>query len=383
MACSTCNTCDSCDNISSYECTCTDSTTCACKITLSALCVIYEGFYLDVLDVNPGENLELILQKINNYFQTIIDLLQAGLVTNIGTGIGSFTSVNAQGQSQLRSFISSDGSIDLATSGSGDEIDITLASGSLGESNTASNVGTGVGPFKQKAGVDLEFLSFVGTGATSITTNAGVTEIIVSSTDTTYTGSNLGAGQTVFNQITGANDFEFKTLIAGTGISITPNGGGTALTFAANGLITDATNLGTGADIFAQVNGTDLEFRSITGGDGITITQSATEIDIAITPVVEQIERSVDFSLDNTMNEQVIFIDNGVNDVEITVPVLDDDFKCGIVQLGSGIVSFTTLGTTLNSNNGDRVIADQYQQAFVQKRNAGTNEFILLGNLVP
>ncbi len=47
------------------------------------------------------------------------------------------------------------------------------------------------------------------------------------------------------------------------------------------GTITGATNLGTGAGVFAQVNGVNLEFKSLTFTGGVSLVESATEIQIS------------------------------------------------------------------------------------------------------
>jgi hypothetical protein len=41
-----------------------------CAVYENALCVIYDGEYLDALDVSPGDNLADILVKINNALTT-------------------------------------------------------------------------------------------------------------------------------------------------------------------------------------------------------------------------------------------------------------------------------------------------------------------------
>lgn len=64
-------------------------------------------------------------------------------------------------------------------SGTNDTITISITGGS-GQSNTASNVGTGVGIFKQKTGVDLEFKS-IAEGANITFTEQGDSIIISSS----------------------------------------------------------------------------------------------------------------------------------------------------------------------------------------------------------
>ena len=95
-----------------------------------------------------------------------------------------------------------------------------------------------------------------------------------------------------------------------------------------------------------------------------------------------QLEISTSTSLVHaTHNNKVIIVNNGASNINITIPSsLSDDFRCGFIQHGTGTVTFVASGTTLRSANG-LIIDGQYNQAFVQKRNAGTNEFHILGNL--
>ena len=264
--------CNDCDTIT--DCTDSSNPDCSCPLKLGSICVIYDGIDLVVINATQGDNLQEILIKIDNLFN---DLINGGLFLNIGGGSEVYKQVNVLGQAELRTFTSVDNSITVT------QLDETI---------------------------DL-----------SIATAA-----------VAYTGSNIGGGQEVFNQVN-VNDFEFRTLVAGSGMSIT------------------------------------------TVGDTIEIEN--TEV---ATAIIQQIERSADFALDDTMDEQVVFITGAAN-VNITVPTLiSDDFKVGVVQLGTGVVTFVPTGTTVNNANG-LVIDGQYNQAFIQKRNAGTEEFIALGNL--
>mgnify|MGYP003313209706 CR=1 FL=1 len=111
----------------------------------------------------------------------------------------------------------------------------TGGGGGGGEDNTASNIGAGDGVFAQKTGVDLQFKSLV--AGTNITLNAGANDITIDATGGSgevNTASNLGSGEGVFAQKTGV-DLEFKSLTAGTNIT---------LTGAANDVTIDATGGG-------------------------------------------------------------------------------------------------------------------------------------------
>ena len=95
--------------------------------------------------------------------------------------------------------------------------------GGGGETNTASNVGGGAGVFKQKSGVDLQFKSLIAGTNLTITNNTDDLTLDVTGVGEVNTASNLGAGEGVFAQKT-AQDLEFKSLVAGSGISLASTG---------------------------------------------------------------------------------------------------------------------------------------------------------------
>lgn len=149
-----------------------------------------------------------------------------------------------------------------------------------GEANTASNVGSGAGPFRAKAGVDLEFRSVNGAGSVSVTQNAN--DITVSGSGLT-TGSGLGSGEQVYGYKQGSA-LRFRSLVAGSNVTLTS--GSDSITIAStgggggSGETNTASNLGAGEGVFAQKNGVDLEFKSLVAGPNITLTGGGDTIGI-------------------------------------------------------------------------------------------------------
>ena len=109
-------------------------------------------------------------------------------------------------------------------------INATLPGGSTGEINTASNLGTGTGVYKDKIAGDLRFKSI--TGGSNITVSSTATDITIASS-------------------------------------------------AGDGDITAGISTGTGADVYRDKDGATLRFRSISAGTNITVTQNVDDILIA------------------------------------------------------------------------------------------------------
>ena len=147
----------------------------------------------------------------------------------------------------------------------------SVVGGGGGETNTASNLGAGEGVFFQKTGVDFELKSFV--AGTNVSLVADANTITINATDTgeANTASNQGAtGEGLFIQKTGV-DLEFKKIIAGTNITLTPTGTDITIDAAGgSGEVNTASNQGaTGLSLFKQKTGVDLEFKKVNGVDSI------------------------------------------------------------------------------------------------------------------
>src|SRR5690554_5632501 len=113
----------------------------------------------------------------------------------------------------------SDGSYKRYIKLNGDYVDIT---GSAGETITASNTSDGEGKiFKEKSGNDLIFKSIKAGSNITVTNNDNDVTIAGQGGGETNTASNVGTGEgKVFKQKSGV-DLQFKTLKAGNNIQIT------------------------------------------------------------------------------------------------------------------------------------------------------------------
>lgn len=249
---------------------------------------------------------------------------------NIGNGTGVFSSEVGN----VLQFKSLTGIGNTEITSNGTDIFINSTGGS-GETNTASNVGTGDGWFKQKTGVDLEFKTVIGQDGITSTPNAnditlGLNNIAkskISSTgtfpwaeisksgssihhlgnvtasgcasgeilkvnstgyfvcaadDNTGTGenttvTNIGSGEAgVFKQLNG-DEIQLKTLKQGTGITVTNNTDDISIT---NSLpeASSGSNLGSGTAVFSSEVGNDLQFKSLVAGDNIALSANGTTI---------------------------------------------------------------------------------------------------------
>jgi len=86
---------------------------CGCPIPdLSAACVIYKGDKLTCIGAEVPENLEILLKKFDEAICDKLDVvLGKGNLVNIGEGTELYAGINNLGQREIRTLISSDGSI--------------------------------------------------------------------------------------------------------------------------------------------------------------------------------------------------------------------------------------------------------------------------------
>lgn len=206
---------------------------------------------------------------------------EANTASNLGAGAGVFSSKNLL---DLR-FKSIVAGTNISITNDTNTITINATGGVGGEANTASNLGvTGQGVFSSKSGVDLQFKKLI--AGTNVTMSSDANSITINSSGSgeVNTASNLGAGSGIFSSKSGV-DLRLKSLVAGTNvtlssdtntITINASGGGTGET-------NTASNVGVGTGIFASKSGVDLQFKSLVAGSGVSLTNDATTVTITST----------------------------------------------------------------------------------------------------
>ncbi len=179
-----------------------------------------------------------------------LTVAQAKSLLNLtGTNSGDqslFSTIIVAGQSDVVADAAADTltlvagtNITITTNAGTDTITIAASGGGGGEANTASNVGTtGVGVFKQKTGVDLEFKKInAGSSKVTITDDTGNSEVDVDVAEANLTLANLG-GSIDLGGAKASGTLAAARFPALTGDVTTP--AGSLATTIANGVVTNA-----------------------------------------------------------------------------------------------------------------------------------------------
>lgn len=99
--------------------------------------------------------------------------------------------------------------------------------------------------------------------------------------------NNLGAGAQVGNRLNNGT-LELRTLVAKDGVQLVQNENDIYIYATNEQLFPNFQKQGAGADWLVDVQGQDVNYRSFTGSNGITITQNADEIDTSLTNIAAQ-----------------------------------------------------------------------------------------------
>jgi len=260
-------------------------------------------------------------------------------VSNIGSGSGVYKEIVGT-DIHLKS-LKGVGNIQITENANEIEIDALTS----GETNTASNVGTGFGVYKQKAGVDLEFYKLLAGSNINITQVSN--DLVIAATGEANTADNVGTGAIVYKEKAGV-ELRFKTLKEGSNITITT--GSDEITIAAaagSGETNTITNVGGGAEVYKEKVGVDLKLKTLVEGANITITTGSDTVTIAsaagsgetntITNVgggaeVYKEKIGVDLKLKTLVEGDNITITTGSDTITITSGVGVEE----VVELGAG-----------------------------------------------
>lgn len=160
----------------------------------------------------------------------------------------------------------------------------TGGSGS-GETNTGANVGLGEGTvFRDKTGVTLNFktllegdnITFVN-GTDTIEINAVLPIIDEGEINT---GANVGTGTGLIFRDKTSETLNFKSLVQGSNITLTNDANEITIAGPAPGETNTAANVGTGEEVYKEKVGAELRFRTLVAGTNITLTENTNDITI-------------------------------------------------------------------------------------------------------
>lgn len=151
-----------------------------------------------------------------------------------------------------------------------------------GEINTASNVGTGVGVFKQKNIRDFEFRTLIAGTNVSIVPVGDEIQISAATIGEINVGTNVGTGDAGIYDSKLGSTLNFRRLKSlSPALTITENGNVVEFDYTLTGVpITGATNLGSGSPVYSTVVGNILQLRTITASSPLSVSHSGTEINL-------------------------------------------------------------------------------------------------------
>lgn len=115
--------------------------TCGCPIPdLSARCVIYDGESLSCIGADIPDNLNNLLKKFDKAICEKLDFaLEKGDLKNVGTGIEFYKGENNLGEKEIRTLVSSDGSITIELDQEEETVDLKIDLFDLENESTTSD----------------------------------------------------------------------------------------------------------------------------------------------------------------------------------------------------------------------------------------------------
>ncbi len=146
------------------------------------------------------------------------------------------------------------------------------------------NVGTGEGLIHRNTFDNIAYLKTIKAGNNvTILNNSDDITISATSTGSATTASNLGLGEIIYSGSVG-NDLQFKTLVAGTNVTLSSNGNEVTINSitsgSVSGSITSILNVGTGEGEIGSISGSVIQLKTLKAGSNITIINNSEDITI-------------------------------------------------------------------------------------------------------
>jgi hypothetical protein len=205
--------------------------------------------------------------------------------------------------------------------------------------------------------------------------------------------SNVGAGSQVFKQLSGT-DLQFRTLVAGISMQLTQ---GTDTITIDNIGLDDGLNLGTGTGIFAQKLAGNLEFKSLTEGAHIDFTSTSTEINAKVKniatpqlnwvkdtngPITEFIDGFLFESFDNISAQEIYAILNVPNTYIAGSQITLKNGEFFCADVSPATVQFQSVSTLINSSTVLGTYTNTYTSTNAAVTLSATSDLITsIGNI--
>ena len=346
---------------------------CACPVYISSDCVNQVRSVFECSAIPTGLTLTETLEKLDKYIcEKFGEVAKYLRIVNIGGGAEFYKGMNGLGEKVFRTLISTSDLVDIVQTTDRVQVSIDepelinfIVENTPSVNYDAQSLGTGADVFKEETANVFKFRSLKSSDS-SVSIIEGVDDIDIKAT--TYTaGAGLNLTGTVFSHADNS-----------TAVDLTPTNRTyvKSLTFDSFGHVTGYT---TGTETDQLIDGSETK---ITNGITTTVTGNGTIANPYKTETAN-LQKIVITSttLTNADDQHTIFINNATTDVTITVPTgLLSNFSCGFVQQGTGVVSFVSSGTTINTPTGLKIKGQNYQ-AFLEKVLA-TEVYHLLGNVI-
>jgi hypothetical protein len=224
------------------------------------------------LNFVSGTNISFTESSTNNYKTITINstIPNPLTVTNVGGGASLYK--NFTSTYNFKTLVAGSN-----VSISPDTDTVTISVNNIGEINTASNTGAGIGLFKDKTGANLNFKSIIAGNNISFDTS-NPNQIVISSTggSATSTGQNIGTGIGRLYANSLASVLRFKSIKAGNNIQIID--GASEITISASSVTNDEPNTPGGVLLGpSNIINSSGQLKSLLAGDGLIFTNSTEE----------------------------------------------------------------------------------------------------------